>query len=48
MISQGEVTLDTYVWKQGMAGWAFVKDVPEVRSLFGAVPPPPPPPIPGM
>ena len=48
MISQGEINMETYVWKQGMSGWAFVKDVPEVRSLFGAVPPPPPPPIPGM
>lgn len=43
MIVQGAVALDTYVWKQGMAGWAFAKDVMEIVQLFGTVPPPPPP-----
>jgi len=43
LIAQQEVTLDTYVWKQGMPNWAFAKDVMEIASQFGAVPPPPPP-----
>lgn len=48
MVQNGQLTLQTYVWKQGMPNWAFVKDVPELASLFapptpGSMPPPPPP-----
>ena len=43
LIMQGEVTPDSYVWKQGMPNWAFAKDVVEIAMQFGAVPPPPPP-----
>ncbi|OQX98587.1 MAG: antifreeze protein [Bacteroidetes bacterium 4572_117] len=46
MISQGQLTKETFVWKQGMQGWIAAGQVPEVASLFGAVPPPPPPPPP--
>lgn len=47
MAQNGQFTPQTYVWKQGMANWAFAKDVPELESLFappppGSVPPPPP------
>ena len=45
MIAQGQVTGDTQVWKQGMAGWAAANTVAELSQLFGAVPPPPPPPM---
>lgn len=51
LMSNGAFTKDTYVWKEGMAGWSFAKDVMELSSLFAAVPPPipgsmPPPPPP--
>jgi membrane protease subunit (stomatin/prohibitin family) len=39
-IAAGEVTRETLVWKQGMAGWVAASTVPEVAALFGAVPPP--------
>ena len=47
MAQNGQLTLQTYVWKQGMPNWAFAKDVPELDSLFvppapGSIPPPPP------
>ncbi len=47
MAQNGQLTLQTYVWKQGMPNWAFAKDVPELASLFappvpGSMPPPPP------
>jgi len=44
MIAQGQLTKETFVWKQGMSGWSAAGEVPEVAGLFGAVPPPPPPP----
>ncbi len=44
MVQSGQITKDTYVWKQGMANWALAGNVQELSSLFGAVPPPPPPP----
>ena len=47
MAQGGQLTPQTYVWKQGMPNWAFAKDVAELASLFappapGSVPPPPP------
>lgn len=44
MVQSGQITKDTYVWKQGMTNWEFAGNVQELSSLFGAVPPPPPPP----
>ena len=46
MAQSGQLTLQTYVWKPGMASWEFACNVPEVASLFVApgTPPPPPPP----
>ncbi len=42
LVQQGQFHAQTYVWKQGMAGWEFASNVPELSQLFGAVPPPPP------
>lgn len=43
MIQNGQLTKNTYVWKQGMSGWELAGNVQELANLFGAVPPPPPP-----
>lgn len=47
MAQSGQLTLDSYVWKQGMAQWDFVKNT-ELANLFNNQPPvaPPPPPFP--
>ncbi len=42
-IASGAVNRETLVWKQGMANWQAAGQVPEVASLFLAVPPPLPP-----
>lgn len=42
MAQNGQLTRQTYVWKQGMAGWELAGNVQELATLFGAVPPPPP------
>ena len=42
-VTMGAVTKQTYVWKQGMAGWALAESVPEVAALFATTTPPPPP-----
>lgn len=39
-----EFTPSTFVWKAGMANWEAASNVPEVNSVFSAVPPPPPAP----
>ena len=48
MVQQGQMSAQTYVWKQGMANWEMAGNVQELATLFGAVPPPPPgmPPVP--
>jgi len=45
MVQNGQLTQNTHVWKQGMAGWETAGNVQELANLFGAVPPPPPPPV---
>jgi membrane protease subunit (stomatin/prohibitin family) len=45
MVQNGQLTKNTHVWKQGMAGWELAGNVQELSTLFGAVPPPPPPPV---
>ena len=45
MVQSGQLTPNTHVWKQGMAGWELAGNVQELSTLFGAVPPPPPPPV---
>jgi GYF domain 2 len=39
-IASGEVTRDSLVWRDQMAGWAPASQVPDVAALFGVVPPP--------
>ena len=43
LVSQNQVSKETLVWRQGMANWIAVAQVPELNNLFGAVPPPLPP-----
>lgn len=48
MAQNGQLTPQTYVWKQGMPNWEFAVNVPELATLFtpsapGSMPPPPPP-----
>lgn len=46
MVTMGQLTRQTYVWKQGMAGWEPAGNVAELGMLFMTnTPPPPPPPI---
>lgn len=42
MVQNGQMNLQTYVWKQGMTNWDMASNVPELASLFGTVPPPMP------
>lgn len=42
LVQTGQLTRQTYVWTQGMAGWEMAGNILELSSLFGAVPPPPP------
>lgn len=51
LVSQGQLTQQTYVWKQGMPNWDFAGNVQELQPLFmNAAPPQMPgmPPMPGM
>lgn len=46
MVQNGQLTPQTYAWKQGMPTWELAGNIPEIASLFappapGAVPPPP-------
>lgn len=43
LVQTGQLTPNTYAWKQGMPGWELAARIPELMSLFGAVPPPMPP-----
>ncbi len=43
LVQNGQLTAQTYVWKQGMANWKLAGNIQELSSLFGAVPPPMPP-----
>lgn len=48
LVQNGQMTKETYVWKQGMAAWDFAGNVQELASLFMQAAPPPPPPGNGM
>lgn len=39
-VSGGRIPRGALVWKAGMASWAAIETVPELASLFAAVPPP--------
>lgn len=43
MVQNGQLTKDTYVWKNGMSNWDLASNVSELSGLFGSVPPPMPP-----
>ena len=45
MVASGQLTAQSYVWKQGMANWDLAGNVQELAMLFGM--PPTPPPAPG-
>ncbi|MBQ5606762.1 MAG: SPFH domain-containing protein [Prevotella sp.] len=46
LAQKGQVTMQTYVWKQGMPGWELAGNIVELQVLFmppaQSVPPPPP------
>jgi membrane protease subunit (stomatin/prohibitin family) len=44
MAQTGQLSRDTLVWKQGLAGWAAASTVEECVAIFAVVPPP----LPGM
>lgn len=48
LAQNGQLTPQTYVWRQGMQNWVFAGNVDELSALFappapGSMPPPPPP-----
>lgn len=48
LVQNGQLTVNTYVWKQGMSGWESAGKVNELAPLFSqptANMPPPPPPV---
>ena len=47
MVGSGQLTQQTYVWKQGMPNWVLAGNVDELSGLFLAATPPPPPGMPG-
>lgn len=45
-VAAGMLNKQTYVWKNGMPGWAAAGSVPELACIFmTGTPPPPPPPM---
>ena len=48
LVSQGQLTQQTYVWKQGMANWDFAGNVQELHPLFMNAAPPQMPGMPPM
>lgn len=49
MVASGQLTRNSYVWKQGMSNWDFAEKQPDLSALFASpvgMPPPPPPPPP--
>jgi hypothetical protein len=43
MVQNGQLTKNTYVWRQGMGNWELAGNVQELSRLFEILPPPPPP-----
>lgn len=39
-VAAGQITRDTLVWRQGMAGWTAAGQVAELQALFAGMPPP--------
>jgi membrane protease subunit (stomatin/prohibitin family) len=43
MCSSGQLTLQTYVWRQGMANWDIAENIAELKTIItNSIPPPPP------
>lgn len=40
MVTQGSLTRDTLVWKQGMQNWAKAESIEDLKNLFANVMPP--------
>jgi membrane protease subunit (stomatin/prohibitin family) len=45
MAQSGQLTRESLIWKNGMAGWLAAGQVADVSGVFGSVPPPMPPAI---
>jgi hypothetical protein len=45
MAQGGQLTRESLVWAQGMAGWTAAGQVQALGQVFSAVPPPLPPPL---
>jgi hypothetical protein len=43
MVTGGQVTAQTLVWREGMSAWTPAGSVPELGESFKKVPPPLPP-----
>lgn len=43
LVQTGQLTPNTYVWKQGMANWDFAGNIQELSGLFAPAAPPMPP-----
>ena len=48
MAQTGQLTMQTYVWRQGMAAWELAGNMAELQGIFAPPAPatPPPPPMP--
>lgn len=42
MVTMGQFTVDSLVWKAGMSEWATAKTIAELNALFAPIPPIPP------
>jgi hypothetical protein len=43
MCSSGQLTLQTYVWRKGMANWEIAENIAELKTIItNSIPPPPP------
>ncbi|MBQ7924491.1 MAG: SPFH domain-containing protein [Clostridia bacterium] len=42
MAQNGQISLESLVWKNGMSGWAKISDIDEIKSLFENLSTPPP------
>lgn len=40
MATQNQLTKETLVWKEGMAGWAAANQQDALKTIFGSIPPP--------
>lgn len=47
MVQTGQMTPQTFVWKQGMQQWEMASAMPDLTNLFAPATPPPPPPSTG-